>query len=304
METYIFSNFANQMNRYIKILFLFLFVEFLFLNTSAQDDEINPNRGFGYWDLGINFGMYWPSNYHARFYDGSESNVNKMSYVFGNQYWYDDIYNELNAADTVFVKELPTNMRYTPAFQVGFYFRRTFDNYFGISLQFDYSKLTAADKFSVEVDPGYIAQEPDIRLYDIWGIEERVNIDLLVSRYFKLKNPMFIPFFEGGLNISSTRVKENKIRIETLEYSLVDVYLSGSYVPGTPQNEYVVQQGGLGLGLSATFGVKMKFNDQVSVDPGFRVYFQKIKLENYDLMKPAFSIFIRLSLTDFFTSYE
>ncbi len=292
------------MSRYIKYILLVFISAFSFFVISAQDVEPKRDNSFGYWDLGINFGMYCPSNYHAGFYDGSESNVNKISYVFGNKYWYNDIYNELNASDTVFVRELPKNMGYTPAFQVGFYFRRTFDNYFGVSLQFDYSKLTAADKFSVEVDPGYIAQEPDIRLYDIWGIEERVNIDLLVSRYFKLKNPMFIPFFEGGINISSTRVKENKIRIETLEYSLVDVYLSGSYVPGAPQNQYVIQQGGIGLGLSAALGVKMKFNDQVSIDPGFRIYFQKIKLDNYNLLKPAFSIFIRLSLTDFFTSNE
>lgn len=300
-----FPKFASIMIRRFKLVLIAVATMFFTINVVAQDDNDSfNNQGFGYWDLGLNFGMYWPSNYNARFYDGSESNVNKISYIFGNKYRYDEIYNELNASDAVVLRELPTNMRYTPAFQVGVYFRKTFDNYFGISLQFDYSKLTAADKFTVEVDSGYIAQEPDIRLFDIWGIEERVNIDLLVSRYFKLKNPMFIPFFEGGLNISSTRVKENKIRIETLEYSLVDVYLTGGYVPGSGQNQYVIQQGGLGLGLSAAFGVKMKFNDQVSVDPGFRVYFQKIKLEGYDLMKPAFSIFVRLSLTDFFTSYE
>ncbi len=285
----------------ILVLFVIIAISFS-VKLKAQD--FDTEQSFGYWDLGINFGMYWPANYNARFYDGSETNVNKMSYVFGNKYWYEDIKRELNSSDTIFVKELPTNMRYTPAFQVGVYFRRTFDNYFGISLQFDYSKLTAADKFSVEVDPGLIAQEPDIRLFDIWGVEERVNIDLLVSRYFKINNPMFVPFFEGGLNISSTRVKENKIRIETLEYSLVDVYLSGSYVPGAAQNQYVIQQGGLGLGLSAAFGIKMKFNNQVSVDPGFRIYFQKINLEGYQQMKPAFSIFIRLSLTDFFSSDE
>lgn len=292
-----------MIKKHFKIL-LSIVALFLSYNMIAQDDDSEIVNGFGYWDLGLNFGMYWPSNYNASFYNGSDYNINKASYIFGNKYWYEDIKRELNSNDTVFVKELPTQMHYIPAFQVGLYFRRTFDNYFGISLQFDYSKLTAADKFTVEVDPGFIAQEPDIRIYDIWGIEERVNIDLLVSRYFVLKNPMFLPFFEGGLNISSTRVKENKIRMETLEYSLVDVYLSGSYVPGTAQNQYVIQQGGIGLGFSAAIGVKLKFNDQVSIDPGFRLYYQKVKLEGYEIMKPAFAVFIRLSLTDFFTSYE
>lgn len=286
---------------------LILSICLIILGTAAfaqYDDEPNTYQPFGEWDLGLNFGMYWPAKYHAQFYNGREENVNKISYVFNNKYWYEDIKRELNSSDTVFVSELPSNMRYTAAFQIGIYLRKTFDNYLGFSMQFDYSKLTASDKFTVEVDPDYILTDPDIRIYDIWGVEERVNIDLLVSKYFKLDNPMFIPFFEGGLNISSTVVKENKIRMETLEYSLVDVYLSGGYVPGAAQNEYDIHQGGIGLGFSAAVGVKMMFNDQISIDPGFRVYFQKIKLEGYELMKPSFSIFVRLSLADFFSTYE
>ncbi len=274
----------------------------------AQENEdftdLDKDQSFGRWDLGLNFGVYLPSNYHAKFYDGSSSNVNNINYVFGNKYWYDEIYNELNAADTVFVRELPGDMQYQAAFQIGLYFRRTFDNYFGISLQFDYTKLTAGDVFTMEVDPDYIATEPDIRICDIWGIEERINIDILFSRYFKLKNPMYMPFFEAGLNITSTKVKEHKIQIENLQYSLVDVYLNGSYVPGMPQNEYEIYQGGIGFGFSAAAGIKLRFNDKVSVDPGFRIYYQNVNLEGYELMKPAYAFFIRLGLADFFGNYE
>ncbi len=292
----------------MKIFFsgVLLAVSFGLMAQSNNDNssEYTSANDFGYWDLGMNFGMYWPSAYGAHFYDGSSSNVNKISYVFGNKYWYEDIKRNLNATDTVFVKELPRNMRYTPAIQIGLYFRRTFNNYFGISLQFDYSKLTAADKYSVEVDPNQIATLPDIRLFDIWGVEERVNIDILVSRYFKTKNPLLMPFFEAGLNISSTRVKENKIRVGSLEYSLINVYLNNSYTPGVQANKYYIQQGGMGLGASIAAGIRLRFNNKVSVDPGIRFYYQKIKLEGYNLMKPAFSIFVRLSLTDFFSSNE
>lgn len=288
----------------MKIFILFIII-LLSFNISAQEDiEFDNTNGFGRWDLGLNFGMYLPSNYHADFYDGNKSNVNNIDYIFGNKYWYEDIYRELNASDTVFVRELPTNMRYTPAFQIGVYFRRTFDNYLGFSMQFDYSKLTAADYFTVEVDPNIILSEPDIRLFNIWGVEERINIDLLISKYIRLKNPRYLPFFELGLNISSTRVKEHKIKIENLTYSLVNVYLTGGYVPGSAQNSYEVQQGGIGLGISASAGIKLRFNDKISIDPGIRIYYQKISLEGYDLMKPAFAIFIRLGLADFFSSDE
>jgi hypothetical protein len=286
----------------------FLLIIFIlsFFSIKAQDDDNKPdgNEFVGRWDLGLNFGVYLPSNYHAKFYNGSEENVNKMSYVFGNKYWYEDIKRELNASDTIFVRELPGNMRYNAAFQVGIYLRRTFDNYLGFSLQFDYSKLTAADVYTLEVDPYLIGREPDIRIYNIWGVEERVNIDILMSKYFKTKNPLFIPFFEAGLNITSTKVKENKIKVENLEYSLIDVYLNGSYIPNAPQTTYEIYQGGMAMGFSIAGGVKLQFSKQFSFDPGFRIYFQNIKLERYDLMKPAFSIFFRLSLADFFSSYE
>lgn len=286
---------------------LIITILFLSIMSFAQEQDYSEQDGeltFGRWDLGLNFGLYLPSNYHAKFYDGSSDNVNNVDYVFSNKYWYDNIYEAVNAADTVFVLELPGNMRYRPVFQIGFYFRRTFDNFYGLSLQFDYSKLIATDKYTVQVDPDYIATEPDIRIYDIWGIEERINIDILFSRYFELDNPMYMPFFEAGLNITSTKVKEHKIRIEELEYSLVNVYLNGSYVPGLAQNEYEIYQGGMGIGFTAAAGIKLRFSDQISVDPGFRVYFQNIRLENYELMKPAFAFFVRLGLADFFGDYE
>ncbi len=287
--------------RYL-LVYIFLLIG-LFAYSQKEDEETN-GEFVGRWDLGLNFGLYLPSNYQAKFYNGSDENVNKISYVFGNKYWYEDIKRQLNAADTVIVRELPEKMRYNTAFQVGIYLRRTFDNYFGFSLQFDYSKLTAADVYTLEVDPNYIGTEPDIRIYNIWGVEERINIDLLFSKYFKTKNPIIIPFFEGGLNITSTEVKEHKIKVDNLEYSLVNTYLNGSYVPGMPQNSYNIYQGGMGLGFSVAAGVKFQLSHQFSFDPGIRIYYQRIKLEGYDVMKPAFSIFFRLSLADFFSSYE
>jgi len=288
------------------ITFLFLISIFGFQSmaqTGNYDDDYEnpPDREFGHWDLGLNFGMYWASKYHAGFYDGSPQNVNTINYVLDNKYWHDDIKNELNAADDFYLDELPANMRYTGAFQIGMYFRKTFDNYTGFSLQFDYSKLTASDFFTLEVDPQpSIGKEPDIRIYPIWGIEDRINIDILFSKYFRTKSQMMVPFFESGININSAYVKENKIRIESLEYSLINDYINGSYVPGTQPYTYNVQQGGIGWGVSAAVGLKMIFNEQVSIDPGFRVYYQKVNLERYENFGLSYSIFVRLSLSDFF----
>jgi len=293
----------------IIFLILTLSSQIIFAQSNEYGSDANvrekASTGFAYWDLGLNFGLYLPSKFHAGFYNGNSKNVNKIDYVLNNQYWHNDIKNALNVADDFYLRELPTNMRYTPAFQIGIYFRKTFDNYTGFSLQFDYSKLTASDFFTLEIDPQTaIGKEADIRLFPIWGIEERINIDLLFSKYFKTNSKTIIPFFEGGLNINSSIVKEHKIKIENLSYSLVDVYLNGSYVPGAAQNTYRVQQGGIGWGVSAASGIKLIFNESVSIDPGFRVYYQKVKLEGYEQFKVAFAFFIRLSLSNFFAGGE
>ncbi|MBN2746946.1 MAG: hypothetical protein JXR34_09480 [Bacteroidales bacterium] len=284
-----------------KTIFLFFLITALNINT-LQSQTKSLLAG---WDLGLNFGFYLPAGYHAGFYDGSPTNENKLNFVLGNKYYNDEIRNSLNASDTFYVTGMPEKMRYTGAFAIGIYFRRTFDNNFGFAVQFNYSKLKAGDFFQIEVDPNTILTEPDLRLFPIWGLEERVNIDLNFSRFFPRKGKIVIPFFEAGLNINSTRVLENKIEINSKQYSLVDVYLNGSnYVPGMQQTQYLVQQGGVGFGINAGGGIKLLFSDKVSVDPGVELMYQKVNLEGYDQFKLGFMAFVRLSLTGFFIANE
>jgi hypothetical protein len=283
---------------------LIIFFAFLLFNTAKSQDEYTGDPILSGWDFGLNFGFYLPSAYHAKFYDGSEENVNKISYVFTNKYWRDEIRNSLNSSDTFYISGMPQNMHYTGAFTIGLYFRRTFDKYFGFSLQFNYSKLHANDLFQINVDPNIILTDPDLRLFPIWGIEERVNIDLNFSKYFHAHSQTMVPFLEAGININSTRVKENSIQINDLKYSLIDVYLNGSYVPGMQQSQYYIQQGGVGWGINAGGGLRLIFNEYVSIDPGVTIYYQKINLERYEQFRPGVVFYVRLSLSGFFAATE
>lgn len=277
---------------------IILYLTFLFILISINNAKSQDVAHFGTWDMGLNFGFYKANGYSANFYNGNSSNENKMSFIIGNKYHYEEISRELNSTDTFFVAELPGQMRYPFTPYIGLYFRKTFDKYIGFSLQFNYSKLKTTDVFTINVDPNnIILSEPDLRIFPIWGIEERVNIDLLFSKYFKLQRPDFVPYFEAGLNINSTKVLENKINIGNLTYSLVDLYLNQSYVPGAQLNEYVIKQGGMGWGISAALGLKMLFGDRISIDPSFIFYLQKVNLTNYTNFKPAFVFNVRMSMT-------
>ncbi|OIO99962.1 MAG: hypothetical protein AUJ98_09330 [Bacteroidetes bacterium CG2_30_33_31] len=276
----------------IQIIFFLIF--FVNLIASAQDNSKSKISG---WDFGMNFGYYLPSSYQAKFYNGADNNINKLKFIIDNKYYRNDISNSLNSNDTFFITAMPNNMRYSGAFDLGFYFRRTFENNLGFSMSFNFAKLYANDFFQIEVDPNTILTEPDLRLFAIWGKEDRVNMNFDFSKYYKTKSEMIMPFFEAGININSTRVKENKIKINDLEYSIVDVYLNGTYVPGVQQTQYNVQQGGIGWGVNAGGGVKLIFSDAVSIDPGIIFYYQKINLENYNQLHLGFSFYIRLSMT-------
>lgn len=284
-------------------VFVSILFSLLFYNLQAQEIEsgLKPQEG---WDLGLNFGFYMPSSYHANFYNGSEANDNKLSFILGNKYLYNDIANALDVTDTFMVSGMPTNMSYTSAFNIGVYFKRSFGNKMAFAAFFNFAKLHAADFFQVEVDPNVIATEADLRIFPIWGTEDRVNIDLSFFRYFKTCDCNYMPFFEGGININSTRVKENKINIGGQDYSLVNVYLNGSYIPGAQQNTYNIQQGGIGWGIHAGGGVKLAFNEKITIDPGIKIYWQKINLEQYQAFKPGLEIYVRLSLGSLISSNE
>ncbi len=294
----------ESLGKYLNNLLKNLIITILTLISITIYGQKVENQNVKGLDLGLNFGFYMPNNYNAGFYDGSNNNENKISYVLSNKYWRDEINNLLVVTDTFIIAEMPTEMKYTPTYTMGIYFRKTFENYLGFSASFNYSKLTASDVLVLEVDPNQILTEPDYRYINIWGIEDRLNMDFNFSKYFPLKNKMFVPFVEAGININSTKVKENKMKVVSTDYSLVNIYLNQSYIPGVQTNEYIVNQGGIGLGINFGGGVKMIFNDKISIDPGLTIYQSRINLDGYKEFKPSAVIFVRLSLSGFLAGGE
>lgn len=278
---------------YRKFLLLLAFFTLFVSQVNAQENSVAT------WDLGINTGLYIPSNYHAEFYSGKPGNVNNINFILDNKHRYNEIKNLINASDTFFLRELPQKMTYTPSFMIGVFFRRIFENNLSFTLAFNFSKLTAADYFTLQIDPNTIFTEEDIRLYEIWGKERRSSIDLSLAKYFGAGNGIKT-FVEFGLNFNFTEVIEHKIGIETQEYSLVNRYLNQQYVPGAQINEYDIQQGGTGYGLMVGGGFSLSNNSSINIEPGFSVYIQKINLEEYNAIRPSFLLYVRFSLGNYF----
>jgi hypothetical protein len=258
-------------------------------HKNDEDNEIPKNRS---WSFSINTGVAFANKYHANFYNGAKGNQNELSYVFDNKYWNQEIRRAVN--DTFSLYGMPTNMRYDPAFCVGFSIKKKFNNHVGAFAQFNFSRLKAHDVFTLKIGATPLGSTTNVNLrnYSIWGKEDRINIDLGVSGEIALAK-MIGGFLEGGLNINNTRVRDNGIIIESLEYSIVNVYGNQGYIPNTQQQEYKIKEGGLGIGLFLSPGVEFKFNDNVAVDVLGTVYWSKINLMHYASFKPSYNFMLR-----------
>jgi hypothetical protein len=248
----------------------------------------------------MNVGMSIVNNTPANFYNGSSTNENKIDLIFGNYYYRQEIERNLQnyLIDTVHPYVLPTKMKYTPAYCIGFYMRYDIDKSLGFFAQFNFTKLTAKDVFLVNLQlPQHWSLDPTYREYPIWGTENRVDIDLGLSKLVPLGTKTYF-VLESGFNINSTRVVENKIEIEGTTYSIVNPYGNNQYVPGAQLQTNQVIQGGIGFGVFTTTGIKLVFNNKLSMDPGMTFYWKSINLGQYNDFNPALNIFVPFVFKD------
>jgi len=251
-----------------------------------------PEINQGLW-LGFNAGMFFANRYNAGFYNGNSNNVNNIEYILNNQYHYNDIKHVLNNYD-FHLGEVPEKMKYDPAYTIGFVIKYNHKNDLGFFIQFNYVKLHASDIFTLHTDSLTFTSESAYRFGEIYGNEERSNIDFGICKTYYAGEKTLI-FVEGGFNFNSTNVIDSKIRIEDLEYSIINIYLNQAYVPNTSLTEYNVKQGGIGYGFFAGAGLQLIFNESISLDPGASLYFTKINLEGYTAFKPSYMLYVRFT---------
>lgn len=253
------------------------------------EEESSVNKS---WSFGINTGVAFANKYHANFYNGSEGNQNEISYVLDNYYWNQEIQQAVN--DTFTLYGLPTDMKYKPAFCVGFVIKKKFNNHIGVFGQFNFSKFKTSDFFTIKIGSTPTSQAyPNLMNCPIWGEEDRINIDLGMSYDFYIDDKISF-FLEGGFNLNNTRVKEHMIQIEPIPpYSLINIYGDSTYVPGTVMNENYVHEGGIGIGAFLSPGLEFRFNETTAVDLLASVYYSRINLMYYDTYRPYFNIVLR-----------
>jgi hypothetical protein len=210
-----------------------------------------------------------------------------------NTNWYNDIYKALVAHDTIFVSGLPENMHYKPALNPGIYAQYYFNTKLALVIQFNYMQLKTNDVIIFEVDPKQpVATNPDLRLYPMRGIEERIYADIGLKRSF-LKNERLSWFMMGGLNVNSTKVKKCSFYVEETEYNMVNIYGNLSYIPNSNMQTYKVYQGGIGFGMHLGVGTTLTFADRIFIEPGITAHWLMVNLDRYKNMNPGVGAYVR-----------
>jgi hypothetical protein len=261
--------------------------------SAREGDTLNP---FGF-TFGINMGFYFPDYKPAHFYDGSPENENSLDEVLNNYYYRQQIEQELGyKLDTVNPYELPGKMPYKAAFSIGFAFKMGKSKVKGFFAQFNYVKLKAEDIVIMHLDVPSTSFENQYIECPIVGVENRYIMDLGYFRIYPQKKGNIDFYSEYGLNFTNVRVVSNEIQIGPTVYNLINEWGNQGYIPGSTTQTYQVIQGGVGLGLFATGGVRFKFNEVISVDPGFTLYLHHINLGTWDALRPSYNFNVRLIL--------
>ncbi len=286
----------SRIHKTLLLLLLLLLAGISGLPLSAQTEDENAetvysNDGKG-WIFGLNVGLYYPSKSTAAYYNGDAANENNANYVMSNYYWYQEIFHALNANDSISIYGLPGNMHYKLAIQPGIYAQFCFNPELALLIEFNYMNLKANDVIVFEVDHKEYLTEPDLRLYPIRGVEERVYANIGLKRTFP-RDESLAWFVTGGLNVNSTKAKKSSFYVEQKEYSMINLYGNSGYIPNSNMQTYNVYQGGIGFGMFAGAGATLKFNNSIFIEPGITAHWLMVKLNSYTDMNPGIGAYLR-----------
>ncbi|OFY82667.1 MAG: hypothetical protein A3F72_02300 [Bacteroidetes bacterium RIFCSPLOWO2_12_FULL_35_15] len=290
----------------------------LFLNTSiisAQENTDNeiPVKSKGF-HFGLYVGSYFANKYTANLYDGYGYDIDGKRNNFINSFMYnkiileygggysgtvDQVAQALNVdpgAWTFNESDMPTNLKYTPAFLLGLQSRYTVDKKNAILINVNATKLNVSANFTITTTPptGSTQINKSIRTFAIRGEEQRLMFQFGYNRILG-DNEKVNFYVEGGLNITLAKFSKNDILInnETTP-TVLHIDLTESYSSINGYNAYVTKKPiGTGFGLFSGLGINFSMSPSWTVQLGYNPSFERINIGENPRLKFQHAIGIR-----------
>lgn len=259
----------------------------------VYDEEHYASGGLQF-SYGLNAGVYFANDATANYYNGSgRNNLEKAIGKEHNIHNYNRIREALGGYDFEFPGEphdyLPQSMSYSPSMAVGVFGMLHFNQRISLHSEFNFSRLRLQDQFSLRIkrgDPGFIGH--DIERFNIIGSEERSDIKLGLQFIHRSTRNEVHPYFEFGLNMISTRVRENRVQIAGNSYSILNL----------TDRRYGFRDDGISFGTYAGGGLMIDIGRSNALAIGATANYASINLGDYkNRYHMNYSFFLRLYLT-------
>lgn len=263
------------------------------IDNNVNDVNLGNKRKFHF---GLYLGVLFANQSTAPLYDGYgfdiDGNKNNWDNSFMNQkiniqyggYGYsgqtDQIAQELKVDPgtwTFSQDNMPINMRYMPAFNVGLSGRYSVDNKNAILFNVNASKLTIAGNFNIRTPQSQTGSSTQInnslQTFAIKGGELRLAIQVGYQHLFG-EGEKFNFLIEGGLNGTLAKFNQNQILINNLTIDLT-AYNNSALLPSTVPFKNPI---GIGFGGFTGLGVHANMNPKTIIQLVYSPTFEKINL--------------------------
>ncbi|HRH01348.1 MAG TPA: hypothetical protein PLN13_03125 [Bacteroidia bacterium] len=279
------------------IVFLFSYTHFVTFAQESDEETYNEEETTvksKRFHAGIYVGSYFANNKTAYVYDGYGFDLGGQRNTFYNSFMYTKIINQYGGyngqqdliaealgvqhGDWVFTEsDMPVNMRYNIAFNVGLNGRFSVRDNGAIIINANASQLTAAGNFTITTVPRVNSNnlQKTVNTFAINGGEQRLAIQVGYQHLTGEADEKVNFIVEGGLNATFAKFDKNAIQINSLTIDLTTYY-----DPNLPNATAASRRpGGVGFGAFAGVGFNFNVNAKTKIQLLYSPTYEQIKVE-------------------------
>ena len=287
---------------------IFLVATLLAMSAAMADDEGVPRRQPTGLSVFASAGAIWADGINANFYSGRPDHANTIDRVLYSNTYGTRIWNELKTDGLIdgsignynqLKVEEYANMYYRTSLQFGLGIRYDYASGFGWMLRFDMWRLQANGVFLLGSTSGTGILTNNHRYIpcNIYGREDRINIDLAITRTVDLGGNLCLEL-DLGASLNNSKVRENKMEIDGSTYSILDVWGGNTPDVGVGSYDYI-NQGGLGWGVFMNGMLGYRVEGIGAIKLGYTCYHSKTNLKDYDAWGWHHSVTVRFEINNF-----
>jgi hypothetical protein len=279
----------------------FLLIVFTFLLLPLQLSS-QSYKGF---DFFFNGGMYKGNSRNATYYNGGNEDIN-IGRIFGNKILKQEI-DRLIAENSgvildnkgVHLEEIPARMHYDLSFCFGIGFAYRLTPEIALTGTLGQVRLKTQGTAVLGYNKGVIGnQNADYLHYPIIGTEKRNFLEVGI-RYMEAEERTCRWFVEMALQLNSVKVENADLYIEGKAFTMIDYYGGANYDPTITQTVIDPMLGGVGFGIVAGGGLRLKINAWSALEPFGQLQYSRFHLGEPYRFTPNFQAGIRIIVRDY-----